>query len=245
MTMPQHLQFALELLPHINQDNTAYTHVDPPQVYWGDGEPPWQSYADCSNFLNALIGKTYSWATEAVLNAWFEVPTAKRGPNLKRPLAIDYYNSIRDERAAPEKDIGFSIIGDFSVVAPGDIIAINYGGHSDSDDDTGHVMLVEAVSLAGVDQQATAIADTTQWIVHIIDQAAQAHGPGDTRVLPSGNYYPGLGSGFIRLYVYQDEEAHPPDAIVAAYAWVGEHLKPDFIRRSERPVVIGRLQSVP
>lgn len=221
-------------MPHIDKDNTSYVHTEPPVVYWGDHIPPWRSDADCSNFFNALLGKTYAWATVSALNDWFQIPPSAH-PTHPRPLAGDYYRAIGGQLTSDQGGVGFSIVGAIGDAARGDILAIDYSTRPDPEHDTGHVMLVESVRLAPADQQATAWGDTTQWLAHIIDQSDTTHGPGDTRYdadAPHELKFKGLGSGVVRLYV--DE-----DGIIVAYAWVGNHLEPTVT--SDRPVVIGRL----
>lgn len=232
--MPPHLRLAQALLPPINKDNTSYVHTDPPLVHWGDDLPPWRSDADCSNFFNALLGKTYAWATVSALNDWFQIPPSEH-PKHPRPLAGDYYRAIRGRLTSGQGGVGLSMVGGIDDATGGDILAIDYSTRPDPEHDTGHVMLVESVRLAPDDQQATPWGGTTQWLAQIIDQSDTTHGPGDTRYdadAPHERLFQGLGRGVVRLYVNEG-------GIIEAYAWVGNHLEP--VVTSDRPVVIGRL----
>jgi hypothetical protein len=231
MTAPLHLRLAQALLPHIGKDNTSYIHTEPPVVRWGEGS--WRSDADCSNFVNALLGETYGWATAGALNDWFRVGPSEH-PRHPRPLAGDYYRAISGQLSSCQ-GLGFAIVGVIGDVVEGDIIAIDYSKNPDAEHDTGHVMLVESVSLAPPDQQAEAQDGTTQWLARVIDQSDATHGPGDTRYDPHDPHrrkFKGLGSGVVRFYV-------DPSGAIKAYAWVGNHLEPSVTW--DRPAVIGRL----
>ena len=222
------LSWAELLLGHIVQTNTSYVYHNT-VVTWNEAGAGWQSFADCSSFLNALLKKTYSWIDDPFLQDWF---------NDALPLAKDYYQAIKN-------GANFLPIASVEEVQAGDIIAISYKADPDPpNDDTGHVMLVhEAPKLSQASNQPSATSQS--WLVPIIDQATTGHGPQDSRLLPTSgdetlDFYPGLGSGVLRLFADAGSRGAGPSTITG-YAW-SDVAKSHRYSVSDRPIVIGRLQ---
>jgi len=150
-------------------------------VNWGDHGLPYESYADCSGFINALVKKTYDSALQ--FKSWL---------GKSRPLAVQYYQAIMSENH-------FTHINNISDIQAGDLIVIKYADESDHDDNTGHCMLVEKKPFR-IDPVAIQEPGSVQYAVRVIDSSKSPHGKEDSRYSPDGNPYAGLGEGTFRLY---------------------------------------------
>ena len=209
---------ATRLQEHVNASNTDYRHKDN-AVTW---TAPWECYADCSGFVNALIGHVYH-----LDDAAFQQTFGHR-----RMYAYHYFEAIRDGRH-------FQQIRNAGDIRPGDLIAVQYADRSEHDDNTGHVMLV--VSTPERFHPVKVIEpNTRQYLVTVIDCSRSPHGKDDTRAGggPSGQGggagdYPGLGRGPLRLYT-------DLQGAVVGYSWSPGNPKEGF-DPFENPIVIGRL----
>jgi hypothetical protein len=204
---------AQELVHHINHDNTDYRHKDE-QVNWGDHNMPWQSYADCSGFINALIKKTYD--STLSFKSWL---------GKSRPLAIQYYQAVTSENH-------FIHIERISDIQPGDLLVIKYADESDHDDNTGHCMLVEEKPYS-IEPVSMLKQGYLQYGIRVIDSSKSPHGKEDSRHSADGNPYAGLGEGVFRLYA--DAQGK-----VTGYSWsLGKPL-PGF-DPFDNSIVVGRM----
>jgi hypothetical protein len=200
--------------------NTSYRHKNI-SVRWKGvgGAKDYESHADCSGFLNALLARAYGY-TEDTLKGWL---------GARRPLARHYHDAIvRGER--------FRRIARLKDARPGDVLAIKYRPDDPTTDDTGHVLLVVGDPRPR-ESTAPKVPGTTQWEVPVIDQSRSGHGKADTRRRPGGSFAPGLGRGVLR--VYADESGK-----VAGYSWStgpGSRFRP----QADRHLVIGRLRARP
>ena len=209
------LYWANQLELNINPQNTAYEHKTN-SVQWG-ANGVFSCYTDCSGFMNALIKKAFN------LND--EMFSREFGHN--RMYAYHYYNAIVSGNH-------FIQIKNISDVRPGDIIALRYADRSEHEDNTGHVMLIVAKPEKHRDSKIV-LPQTNQYSISVIDCSKSPHGCGDSRFLPGGREYSGLGKGILRLYT--DVQGN-----IAAYSWSLGNPKAGF-NPYENPVVIGRLQN--
>ena len=207
------LYWATKLQQNINPQNTAYQHKDN-VVSWGDNGSTLQCYADCSGFINALIGKAFNW-TEADFKASF---------GHKRMYAYHYYGAIIAGNH-------FQQIKNISDVLPGDLIALQYADRSEHEDNTGHVMLIVSKPVERTPTKIIA-PDTRQYEIEVIDCSKSPHGKTDTRFSADGSEYSGLGRGIFRLYT--DKQGN-----IVGYSWSTGNPKPGF-NPFENPVVVGR-----
>jgi hypothetical protein len=204
--------WADKLQQNINPQNTAYRHKDD-IVTWGDDGSPFQCYADCSGFINALICKATHW-TDADLKAQL---------GHKRMYAYHYY-------AAIVAGNHFMQIKNIHDITPGDLIALLYPDRTEHDDNTGHMMVVASAPRS---HQPSKILEpnTEQYEVEVIDCTKSPHGKNDTRITSSGNYG-GLGKGTFRLYT--DLQGN-----IVGYSWSPGNPKEGF-DPYEKPVAVGR-----
>ncbi len=212
-----HLKWAERMVQALPLEATSYQHR-PIIVTWKgyDGATAYESRADCSGFLNALLMRAYQ-LTEKDLEAWLDT---------KRPLAKTYHDAIVDENQ-------FQSIRAIQDVQPGDVIAIEYPPDDpESGPDTGHVLLV-ADTPRRRDPSAPIMSGTTQWEVSIIDQSRTGHGVKDTRHLPDGGYASGLGKGVMRIYASRLGN-------VRGHSW-STSASSKFRAQAERHLVVGRL----
>ena len=186
---PKHLAAAIDLLGHLDLQNTSYRHGDP-QVTW---QGVIQSHTDCSGFLDALLMHCYGYSGDDY-KRWFDS---------HRPSARRYHDAIVGER-------GFREIRQLSEVQPGDVLAVKYLVRTDT---TGHIMLV-ADRPRRISPVEPVVAQTEQWEVPVIDSSHSGHGPTDTRYRrgANGKDHDGLGSGVFRIY-------SDPEGRVAGFAW--------------------------
>jgi len=203
------LYWAEQLADHINRDNTDYRHKDE-SVSWD----PYQSYADCSGFINALLKKTFEQPD--ILKEWF---------GKSRPLAAQYFDAITNGHH-------FSIISSIAQIRPGDLIVLKYTDKSEHDDNTGHCLLVEElpVSIRPVDILEPG---TLQYAIRVIDSSRSPHGKDDTRHAPGGNSYAGLGKGIFRLYADRDGK-------ITGYSWSQGKPLPGFDPFANA-IIVGRM----
>ncbi|RTL58744.1 MAG: hypothetical protein EKK37_10485 [Sphingobacteriales bacterium] len=207
------LKWAGNLQMRINRQNTTYRHKDN-VVSWGDDGTTLQCYADCSGFINALIKKTFSW----------EEDDFKKAFGHKRMYGYHYYQAITTGNH-------FQLIKNISQVQPGDIIAIQYADRSEHDDNTGHVMLVSSLPQS-YKPSAIVLPNTLQYIIDVIDCSKTPHGKNDSRRLPDGSDYSGLGKGSFRIYT--DRQGN-----IVAYSWSDGKPKEGF-DPYENQLAVGR-----
>ncbi len=203
------LYWAEQLANHVNQGNTDYRHKDE-SVSW----EPYQSYADCSGFINALIKKTF--AQPDILKEWF---------GKSRPLAVQYYDAISNGHH-------FSTITSIDQILPGDLIVLKYSDKAEHDDNTGHCLLVEELP---IQTRPVDILEpgSLQYAVRVIDSSRSPHGKNDTRHAPDGNSYAGLGKGTFRLYTDKGGK-------ITGYSWsLGKPL-PGFDPYTNA-IIVGRM----
>jgi hypothetical protein len=138
--------------------------------------------------------------------------------------AYHYYIAITTGRH-------FQQIKNVNGILPGDIIALQYADRSEHDDNTGHVMLITSVPRS---RRPSKIIEpgTLQYEVEVIDCSKSPHGKSDSRFMPDGGEYSGLGRGLFRLYT--DEQGN-----IVAYSWSTGNPKPDF-NPFENSVAVGR-----
>ncbi len=211
------LYWAALLVKNTNAQNTAYRHQDL-AVGWAGigGAAGYQCFADCSGFINALLKQTYGW-DDAYFKNWL---------GRKRPLAYHYFDAI----VAGNQ---FDQIRSIDAVQPGDLIALKYSDRSEHEDNTGHCMLVVSAPQPCAEESVIEPA-TRQYAVTVIDCSKSPHGKSDTRWLPDGSEYAGLGEGVFRLYA--DKKA-----VIVAYSWSKGKPKPGFDPYGNA-VVVGRLR---
>ena len=207
------LDNAEDLLRHINRDNTDYRHKEE-LVTWGDRDLPYQSYADCSGFVNALIKKTYDSALP--FKSWL---------GKSRPLAIQYYQAVITENH-------FTRINNIGDIQPGDLVVLKYADESEHEDNTGHCMLVEKKPV-GIDPVSKLEPGSLQYAIGVIDSSKSPHGKEDSRYSPDGNPYAGLGRGTFRLYT--DGKGN-----ITGYSWSPGKPLAGFDPFAN-PVVVGRI----
>lgn len=204
------------LIRHLDLDNTAYRHK-PTIVTWAgvNGATRYASFADCSGFLNALLGQAFGLTSDD-FEAWLHT---------RRPLAKHYHAAIRARNR-------FSRIRGIAALQPGDIIAIRYPNGVPGDN-TGHVLLVVEPPQPHVASKPE-VPDTTQWLVHVMDSSRSGHGTRDTRRLSNGKFHAGAGAGFLRLYADAEDK-------IVGYTW-SSATRSVFYDDTNRPLVVGRLR---
>lgn len=201
------------LLRNINQQNTEYQHKGS-GVSWGDDGNSVQCYTDCSGFINALFAKAYHFTEQDFIGQWGH----------KHMFAYHYYDAIA-------AGVHFHSIQNIHDLQPGDIIAIKYADRSEHEDNTGHVMLI-ANRPSLHKPSKVFLPNTIQYEIEIIDCSKSPHGKADSRFLPDGNGYSGLGKGLFRLYT--DMQGR-----ITAYSWSAGNPKEGF-DPYENPLIIGR-----
>lgn len=206
--------YARQLQEHIGPQNTDYRHKDN-IVGWGENGSPWQCYADCSGFINALLNRAYN-----VGDADFEQLFGHH-----RMYAYHYFDAIKAGNH-------FRQIRNIRDIRPGDLIALEYADRSEHDDNTGHVMVIDAAPQPHRPTKVIA-ANTLQWEVAVIDCSRSAHGNTDTRCGSGGSGYTGLGKGIFRLYT--DSNGN-----INGYSWSAGNPKEGF-NPFENPIVVGRI----
>ncbi|RYF75262.1 MAG: hypothetical protein EOO39_07205 [Cytophagaceae bacterium] len=212
----QHLHDARELVDHISQANTTYQH-GASVVTWKTPTTPYQSYTDCSGFINALLQKSYL-VDSLQFKTWL---------GAYRPHAFNYYDAVIAKR-------GFDYITQVGDIQPGDLITLKYVDSAQHDENTGHCLLVDELPklMTANDIQ---LPNTTQYSVRVIDSTEDPHGTSDTRHLSATDKYTGLGKGTFRLYA-------DPQGNVVGYSW--SELKPNAgFDPQENPIAIGRQTS--
>jgi hypothetical protein len=197
---------------HIDAQHTTYRHKDN-IVTWGDDGSPYSCYADCSGFINALIGKVNHWTTSD-----FETYFGH-----KRMYAYQYFDAISAENH-------FKRISNINDIQPGDLIALKYTDRSAHDDNTGHIMLIASTPKTHNPSKILE-PNTLQYEIQVIDCTTSPHGKTDSRFNPAGEY-PGLGEGAFRLYT--DEQGN-----ITAYSWSTGNPKAGFDPYAN-PVIVGR-----
>ena len=212
---PKLITLARELQEHVGPANTEYRHKDN-VISWGNNGSLWQCYADCSGFVNALLGETFG-LTEADFAKLF---------GHRRMYAYHYFDAIRNQNH-------FHQIRNIRDLRPGDLIAIQYADRSEHDDNTGHMMVIDGEPQPH--QPSKVIQpNTRQFGVAVIDCSRSAHGNTDTRYGAGGSGYSGLGKGEFRLYTN-------PQGEVVGYSWSTGNPKEGF-NPFENPVAIGRIE---
>jgi hypothetical protein len=186
------LYWAELLADHIDESNTNYRHKQEIVTWKENGEVPYQSYADCSGLINALIKQ--SGHEKKILKDWF---------GTCRPLAVDYYNAISTQNK-------FSIVSNIRNLLPGDLIVIKYADRSTHEDNTGHCLLVD--QLPSPCKTYPEIPGLRQYAVWVIDSSKSPHGKQDSRYKKNGEPYQGLGRGLFRLYADAGGE-------ITGYSW--------------------------
>jgi hypothetical protein len=212
-----HLEWAVLLVKHLRPGDTSYRHKNLSVKWKGvEGASRYESHADCSGFLNALLGRTHGYTAD----------TFEKWLGARRPLARHYHDAVVNQN-------GFRRVLLLKDTRPGDVLAIGYRPGDPTTDDTGHVLLV-----AGAPRQRKATAPTVpgtaQWEVPVIDQSRSGHGKADTRSRPGGGFRAGLGRGVLRVYTDGSGK-------VAGYSWsTGPRSR--YRPQSDRHLVIGRLR---
>jgi hypothetical protein len=210
--IPDHLQFARQLLSQVEPGNTSYRHKQT-EVNWMGPDGPAVCNTDCSGFLNALLERAYG----------FDKAKLKKVLGKRRPEAINYFQAIMQATA-------FKRITNITESQSGDMIAIRYPTGSDN---TGHTMLIDGPPVMHLESSPKQ-ASLQQWEVPVIDVSESGHGPLDTRSLPSRGFRKGLGRGIFRIYTDWTGE-------IRGYTWslVPQSV---FYGPETRPLVIGRYQ---
>ncbi|MCA3177329.1 MAG: hypothetical protein O9345_13410 [Burkholderiaceae bacterium] len=203
---PARLVLARELLAALDPSRTAYRHAS--RVWFPRDGAPAIAMTDCSGLLNALLARTDPRAWAALRDA------SPRG----RPQAIDYV-------AAIGRGDAFVPIEHADAIAPGDVFAIAYPPDAD---DTGHVMLVDAVPRPF--DGPPRLDGATQFALAVIDATATPHGADDPRAGPPPRT--GVGRGVVRLYV-------DDDGVPVAHAW-SRSPRARLRGVASRPIAIGR-----
>ncbi|GAB3735233.1 hypothetical protein [Spirosoma lituiforme] len=209
----QHLQDARDLVSHISQANTTYQH-GLSIVTWKTPTTDYQSYTDCSGFINALFQHSYQ-VDSLYFKTWM---------GSYRPHAYTYYDAVVANH-------GFVHIKNVSDIQPGDLITLKYVDSGKHDENTGHCLLVDELPklMTAKDIQ---LPNTTQYSVRVIDSTEDPHGTSDTRHLSATDKYTGLGKGTFRLYADQQGK-------LVAYSW--SELKPNAgFNPQENPIAVGR-----
>jgi hypothetical protein len=209
-----HLYWAEKIVGGIKPKDMNYQHGTQIVRWKGiDGAKKYESHADCSGFLDALLKRAYG-LSDQYLNQWMGAK--------KRPLAHHYFDAIKLKKK-------FNPVVRIQDVRPGDFIAIRYlpGDPENKDNNTGHVMLV-AQKPRQKKATAPVVPQTHQWEVTVIDQSRSGHGPKDTR-----GKHAGVGRGVFRLYADKAGK-------IQGYSW-STSAKSKYRSQKQRPLVIGRL----
>jgi len=211
------LYWAETLVQHITPGNTSYRHKNT-VVVWPPGsnndDTCFQSHADCSGLINALLRQAYQF-NDVLMKSWL---------GASRPLASHYFNAVCNEQH-------FKKITNIQELQPGDLLVIKYADRSDHEDNTGHCMLVAAkpILLAGIGAQAPHM---FQYEVMVIDASKSPHGRTDTRYVEKSMGYGGTGKGLFRLYA-------DANGLLKGYSW--STLKPrQGFDPFQNPIVAGR-----
>lgn len=215
--LPRHLREARDLVSHISQSNTHYQHGTS-IVTWKTATTDYQSYTDCSGFINALFQESYQ-VNSLYFKTWL---------GSVRPHAFNYYDAIIAGN-------GFKSITQVSDMKPGDLIALNYIDAAEHDENTGHCLLVDELPKA-ITAKDIELPNTTQYSIRVIDSTEDPHGSGDTRHLSATDKYTGLGKGTFRIYA--DGQGK-----LVGYSWSDQKPKAGFDPQ-ENPIVVGRLTSL-
>jgi hypothetical protein len=216
------LDWALMLVNGLAPENTSYRHKNISVKWKGiDGAADYESHADCSGFINALL-KRADGLTDDTFELWL---------GIRRPLAKTYHDAITNQNK-------FKRVVLLKDAQPGDVIAVKYrpGDPENTDNNTGHILLM---ANAPQPRKATAplIPGTAQWEVTVIDQSRSGHGKTDTRHQPDGKFVSGLGQGVLRLYTDNSGK-------VVGYSW-STFATSEFHDQTDRHLVIGRPQMKP
>ena len=176
--------------------NNVYLIGSPSAVAWGtpDDLPSWIARARCSSFLTWVLRHTYGWADDAYFSQYFDD---------RIPEAADYRHAFTDGTAGPH----FQRIRKVTDLLPGDLIAVDYQGQSDTS--TGHIVMVRSVK--GVFTGVADFAGETQYAVEVVDCTADPHGVyaltnypkyPDTRMvsLEKDEQFEGVGIGHMMFY---------------------------------------------
>ena len=198
---PGHLSAAIQLVAHLDLQDTSYRHGDP-RVTW---QGRYQCHTDCSGFFDALLMHSYGYSRDD-FKLWFDS---------HQPSARRYHDAIVGRR-------GFREIQHIEEVQPGDVLAVKYLHRADS---TGHVMLV-ADPPRRIASKSPLVPGAEQWEVPVIDSSHSGHGTTDSRYHrgADGKDHDGLGRGVFRIY-------STPEGRVAGFSWsmarVSKFIAPD------------------
>lgn len=210
--VPKHLLLGRTLVATLSSDDTSYKYHG--WFRWNDGSAVtrYEAHTDCSGLMNELLERAENRSIDRLR------ATASR----RRPRAKDYYALI-------SRQDGFKRIDALTDVLPGDIIAVKYPPGMT---DTGHVMLIDTLPIAGRTNTEPFIEGTKQWEVTVIDASKSPHGRVDTRYAKDGTKHNGVGRGTIRLYLDADGK-------LAGYTWSTARVS-KFYDVGTRPIAIGR-----
>lgn len=184
----KHLEDLRILETNTLPQNNGYQHRHT-NVQW-KGSKSAKEYickCDCSGLVNALLSHSYGIKKIELLQ-WM---------GSLRPKAVHYAHAIREEKK-------FKRINKIQQAAPGDLIALQYRPDAKlKTQDTGHLMVVDAMPKQRVVAIPPIVPNTIQWEVTVIDSSKSGHGVQDTR-FRNGNVQPGLGKGIFRVYTDQE-----------------------------------------
>jgi hypothetical protein len=209
---PKHLTVAKQLVAHLDLANTNYEHGAPSVIFTA----PYESHADCSGFVDALLAYSYGIDKDA-FRAIF---------GSGRPTAARYHDAIVNQK-------GFQRVDHVQDVLPGDFLAVKYFARKDN---TGHVMLVAGRPIRSLAAKEPVVLGTMQWEVPVIDSSESGHGSTDTRHKrgADGKDHDGLGEGVLRIY-------SDPAGNVAGFSWSSQSVS-KFKEPSDEELVIGRFE---
>ena len=217
---PKHLELGRLLVENLIPDTTTYSHQS--FIRWkGDFlTDTYSASTDCSGLINELLDRSNSSSYDKLLQV-----SRKR-----RPRAVDYHNQIMGES-------GFKRIEKITDILPGDIIATKYptgmGSQGKQADDSGHVMLVDAVPVKRQKFTTPLIENTEQWSVLVIDSSKSPHGIKDTRYdAELKRKRSGVGRGTIRIYTV-------PDGTITGYTF-SLLLSSPYKDGAQIPIAVGR-----
>jgi len=192
---PVHLGWAEEIALNVSPRLNAYASA-PSFIHWPgvQGATTYENRTKCASFVTLVLQQAYGWDGDD-FKAWLKSTS---------PFATAYHEAIEDGN-------GFLVIQKLTDIQSGDLIAIDY---PDGGEDTGHVMIAAGSPTL---RRATVPlkADTTQYIIEVIDSTKDPHGSTDTRAATQDE---GAGLGVFRLY------ANAAGTIVG-YTWSLEHTK--------------------
>lgn len=180
--IPPYLQSARDLLHDVAPENNDYRYhgwirIKGDATFFGTVEVS-EVHIDCSGLVDALLERS----DPAFMKIF-------RHQNWKSyPKAENYYAAI----AAGD---GFELRKNMEDVEAGDIFAAKF----DNEQDTGHVMLVDAKPKLIETPIEPIVPDTRQWEIVVIDSSS-SHGVTDTRYRASGKKQSGIGRGSVRVY---------------------------------------------